>query len=184
MASRVADPRERFSAPWISVVIPCFDQPDEHLRECLESVRDQTLPHWEAIVVDDSSVRGDVIKVVAWFDDPRIRAVTHRRNRGLGAARNSGYRAARAELVALVDSDDRLTPSFLEETHRALAEVPSAGWAFTDVPRSSSSPVSTAPRLRRLRRIGASASVGGGGRLHGGSSDERGGGLGLLDHGQ
>jgi glycosyltransferase involved in cell wall biosynthesis len=38
-------------------VIPCFDQPDEHLHECLESVREQTFADWEVIVVDDGSTR-------------------------------------------------------------------------------------------------------------------------------
>ena len=123
---------KRTSGPRISVVIPCFAQPDEYLRACLESIRDQTFPVWEAVVVDDGSNRGDVARVVAGFDDPRMRMVRHPRNRGLGAARNSGYRAADGDLVALVDSDDRLAPSFLEETDRALREAPEADWAFTD----------------------------------------------------
>jgi hypothetical protein len=132
MASDVHDSTEGATPSRISVVIPCFNQVDEILRECLESVRDQTFPDWEAVVVDDGSIRGDVASVVVGFGDPRIRALSHARNRGLGAARNSGYRAVQGQLVALLDSDDRLAPSFLEETHRALREAPEAAWAFTD----------------------------------------------------
>jgi hypothetical protein len=132
MASGVHDSTEGATPSRISVVIPCFNQADEILRECLESVRDQTFPDWEAVVVDDGSIRGDVLGVVAGFGDPRIRAVIHPRNRGLGAARNSGYRAVQGQLVALLDSDDRLAPSFLEETHLALRDAPEADWAFTD----------------------------------------------------
>jgi glycosyltransferase involved in cell wall biosynthesis len=114
------------------VVIPCFIHSEDYLRECLESVRSQRFQHWEAIVVDDGSDRGDVAAVVAEFDDPRIGTLRHELNRGLGAARNTGYRASRAELVALLDSDDRLAPGFLEETNQALSEHPDVGWAFTD----------------------------------------------------
>jgi glycosyltransferase involved in cell wall biosynthesis len=114
------------------VAIPCFNPADGHLRECLESVRDQTFDRWEAIVVDDGSTNGDVAGVVAGLGDARIRTVKHPANRGLGAARNSGYRAALGEVVALLDSDDRLEPRFLEETYRALQETPEAEWAFTD----------------------------------------------------
>jgi hypothetical protein len=124
---------KRIGEPRISVVIPCFDQPDDHLLACLESVLDQTFPDWEAVVVDDGSIRANVADVVARLDDARIRTVRHPHNRGLGAARNSGYRAGRGELVALLDSDDRLAPSFLEETDRALRETPEAEWAFTDL---------------------------------------------------
>ncbi len=115
------------------MVIPCFNPVDEHLRECLESVRAQTSSQWEAIVVDDGSTNHDAVAgVVAGLDDARIRTVRHPVNRGLGAARNSGYRSALGEVVALLDSDDRLAPTFLEETYRALQDAPEAGWAFTD----------------------------------------------------
>jgi glycosyltransferase involved in cell wall biosynthesis len=115
------------------VVIPCFNPLDEHLRGCLESVRDQTFGQWEAIVVDDGSTNNDdVAGVVAAFGDERFRIVRHPVNRGLGAARNSGYRSALGEVVALLDADDRLAPRFLEETYRALQAAQEAGWAFTD----------------------------------------------------
>ena len=130
--SRGAMRTRSIDEPRISVVIPCFDQPDEHLRACLESVVEQTFPDWEAVVVDDGSIRANVADVVAGLDDARIRTVRHRHNRGLGAARNSGFRAGHGELVALLDSDDRLAPSFLEEADRALRDTPEAEWAFTD----------------------------------------------------
>jgi GT2 family glycosyltransferase len=132
MASGEHDLTEGSTLSRISVVVPSFNQADEIVRDCLESLRDQTFADWEAVVVDDGSIRGDVAGVVAGLGDPRIRTVSHARNRGLGAARNSGYRAVRSHLVALLDSDDRLAPSFLEETHRALREAPEADWAFTD----------------------------------------------------
>jgi hypothetical protein len=132
MASGEHDLTEGSTLSRISVVVPSFNQADEIVRDCLESLRDQTFADWEAVVVDDGSIRGDVAGVVAGLGDPRIRTVSHARNRGLGAARNSGYRAVQGQLVALLDSDDRLAPSFLQETRRALLEAPEADWAFTD----------------------------------------------------
>jgi hypothetical protein len=118
--------------PRISVVIPCFLRSEDHLRECLESVRGQRFGDWETIVVDDASILGDVAQVVESVGDARFRLTRHRENRGLGAARNTGYRLARANLVALLDADDKLDPGFLEAALRALEEHSEAGWAFTD----------------------------------------------------
>jgi glycosyltransferase involved in cell wall biosynthesis len=116
----------------VSVIIPSYNQPEDYLRECLESVRAQTIPSWEAIVVDDGSTVGDVRKVVESLEDGRIRVITHEANRGEGAARNSGIRSAGTSLIAQLDADDRLHPRFLEATTRALEEG-SADWVLVDL---------------------------------------------------
>lgn len=105
--------------PRVSVVVPCYNQPDEFLGACLSSLQRQTLPAWEAILVDDGSTRGDVAGVVAALGDARIRAIRHE-NRGMGGARNTGFRSARADLVLTLDADDRLDPPFLEVAVAAL----------------------------------------------------------------
>ncbi len=99
--------------PAVSLVIPVYNQA-ELLRDCLESVVRQTRGDWEAIVVDDCSTAGDPAAVVAAVGDPRFRVVRHERNRGLAAARNTGFREARTDWVLPLDADDLLEPIALE----------------------------------------------------------------------
>jgi len=105
--------------PKVTVVIPCYNQA-HYLVECLNSVLGQTLSFWEAIVIDDASTEGDAAAVAQALGDPRIRVVRHEKNRGLAAARNTGFRLASAPLVLPLDSDDMLAPTYLEQTVRAL----------------------------------------------------------------
>lgn len=94
--------------PVISVIVPSFNKP-EYLPECLESIRAQTFTDWECIVVSDGSPRVEEIRAaVAAMRDERFRLVEHKENRGLAAARNTGVRESRADLVICVDEDDRL----------------------------------------------------------------------------
>ena len=102
------------------------------LLECLQSVVAQELEDWEAIVVDDGTPTTEVRDSVEKLRDDRIRYARHVRNLGLGAARNTGFRAARADVVLPIDSDDTLDPSFLRVTMTALQEDSTADFVFTD----------------------------------------------------
>ena len=56
--------------------------------------------------------------------DPRIHIIDHTENRGLSAARNTGWRAARSEAIVLLDSDDLLEPTAVEKWFWHLATFP------------------------------------------------------------
>jgi len=115
----------------VSVVVPCFNQ-RHYLRECIESLRTQDLADWEMIVVDDCSTDGDPAEVLAEISDERIYLVRHEKNRGLGAARNTGFTAATAPLVLPLDSDDALAPTFLSALVRMLDADAELDCAFAD----------------------------------------------------
>ena len=120
------------SGPSVSVVIPAFNQAG-FLRECLESIAAQEMTDWEAIVVDDASTECDLEEVVAELHDARFRVIRHTRNRGEGAARNTGFESARATLVLPMDSDDKLHPEFLSVATRALVGAsPEVDCVYTD----------------------------------------------------
>jgi glycosyltransferase involved in cell wall biosynthesis len=105
----------RHDSPNISVIVPSYNKP-EYLPECLRSVQAQTFTDWECIVVNDGSPRGEEIRAaVAAMNDPRFRLVEHEKNRGLAAARNTGVREAKAELVICVDEDDWISEDCLEK---------------------------------------------------------------------
>ena len=93
----------------VSVVIPAYRRPDL-VERAIRSVRAQTARPAEVIVVDDAS--GDETGPRA--EQLGARVVTHERNRGEGAARNSGFDAAGNEWVALLDCDDEWLPDHLE----------------------------------------------------------------------
>lgn len=118
--------------PSISVVIAYHDEPKEFVRECLQSLVDQTFNSWDCVLVNDASRNDMVSAVVSEMQDDRFTIIHHSRNRGLGAARNTGIRATQASLIALVDADDRLDARFLELTHRALEDRSEADWVVVD----------------------------------------------------
>ena len=70
----------------------------------IESALAQTVP-CEVVIVDNASSDG-TLAYLATLADPRIRVITRDRNRGPSAARNAGLAAARADIVAFLDSDD------------------------------------------------------------------------------
>lgn len=92
------------NTPTVSIVIPAYRQA-EFLGEAIDSALGQTYPHVEVIVVDDCSP-DDTASVVGRYDDPRLSMVVHAVNRGLAAARNTGFAASHGALVAFLDADD------------------------------------------------------------------------------
>lgn len=114
----------------VSVIVPLYNRAARVIT-ALASLRAQTCENFEIIVVDDGSTDGSA-EVVDRIGDARIRIVTHRKNRGIPAARNTGLAAARGLYIAWLDSDDIARPvrlatqlAFLE-ANPAIAMVGSA----------------------------------------------------------
>ncbi len=108
--------------PIVSVVVPVFNT-RRYLEACLRSIAAQTLAEIEIICVDDGSTDGSHEVVAALqATDPRIRLLRHERNRGIGAARNTGVRAAQADYITAVDSDDTIEADMLAAMHAAAIE--------------------------------------------------------------
>jgi len=100
--------------PKISVIIPIYNV-EKYLDKCLNSVMNQTLKDIEIICVDDCSPDGSHLIVEKYAaEDSRISFIRHEENLGLGGARNTAIRAAKADFIASVDSDDYIEPTMLE----------------------------------------------------------------------
>lgn len=107
----------------MSVIIPTLNRP-QLLAEALESLERQTLPDWEAIVVDDGSKPAvDVDSLIARFG-PRIRGFSHETPRGGAAAKNTGVRHSRGEILAFLDDDDLYQPENIERVVGVLDRYP------------------------------------------------------------
>ena len=91
--------------PKVSVIIPVYNV-EEYLRECLDSVVNQTLKEIEIICVDDGSTDSslEILKEYA-KNDNRISVLTQE-NSGSGKSRNNGINNAKGEFIAFMDSDD------------------------------------------------------------------------------
>lgn len=112
----------------ISAIVPVFNG-ERYLASALDSVLSQTRPADEVVAVDDGSTDGTP-GVLKSFGD-RIRVV-RTENRGVGAARNAGLRAAAGDYVGFLDADDRWMPDKLAAFARALEGAPEAVLAFSD----------------------------------------------------
>ena len=97
--------KKHIENPKISLIIPVYNV-EKFLRECLDSVVNQTMRDIEIICINDGSTDGslDILKKYAAKDDRII--VINQTNGWLSAARNSGLKIARGEYIQFVDSDD------------------------------------------------------------------------------
>ena len=108
--------------PDISVVLATYNRAAT-LPRAIASVLAQQGASFELIVVDDAST-DRTREYLAGLADPRIRVVAAEHNLGPSGARNRGLAAARAEVVAFLDSDDAYRPGRLAVPLAALAAEP------------------------------------------------------------
>ncbi|HRY14454.1 MAG TPA: glycosyltransferase [Candidatus Competibacteraceae bacterium] len=110
--------------PLISLTIPCYNSPPRWLDALLASIRQQSYPAWECILVDDASPRtGHLAVIQRWCDkDSRFRLIQHERNQGVGGASQTGLEAAQGGYFAVVDHDDLLEPNALYEVAQAIRQ--------------------------------------------------------------
>jgi len=107
------------SAPDVSVVLATYNR-GYSLPRAIASVLAQEDVGFELIVVDDAS-HDNTGDYLATLRDPRIRTITADCNGGPSAARNLGLKAARAGIVAFLDSDDAYLPHRLAAPLAAFA---------------------------------------------------------------
>lgn len=110
----------------VSVVIPNWNGA-RFLPTCLDSLRSQTYPAIEVIVADNASTDGSCELLAR--DYPEVRLLALPENRGFAGAANAGIRAARGEIIALLNNDTEADPRWAAELVRALAQHPDAGSA-------------------------------------------------------
>jgi glycosyltransferase involved in cell wall biosynthesis len=130
------------SLPTVSVIIPCFNQ-GRFLPEALNSVRSQTLPATNIILVDDGST-DDTAAVAQRY--PEVKYV-RQPNRGLAAARNAGLACSSDDFIVFLDADDRLKPEALEVGRRELLAHPQCAlvWGYCVRISEHGQPLPTVP---------------------------------------
>lgn len=104
--------------PFFSVVIPLYNKAP-YVKECLDSVLNQTESNFEVLVIDDGSTDNgpDVIKQT--FSDTRISLIS-KGNGGVSSARNRGIELSLGEYIAFLDADDLWGPTHLHDIRAAI----------------------------------------------------------------
>jgi glycosyltransferase involved in cell wall biosynthesis len=109
--------------PLISVITPTYERAPL-LARAIDSVRAQSYPAWEMLVCSDGST-DDTAAVVAAAGDERIRLLDAP-HAGANVCRNRGLDAARGELIAYLDDDNRMHPDWLKAVAWAFEQRPEA----------------------------------------------------------
>lgn len=102
--------------PLISVIVPIYNV-EAYLDRCVESIVAQTYKNIEILLVDDGSPDSCPQICDDWAKrDERIKVV-HKVNGGLSDARNAGIECAQGEYLTFIDSDDYITPDYVDTLH-------------------------------------------------------------------
>ncbi len=107
----------------VSVIIPVYNA-EQYISDAVQSVFAQTLKEWELLIVDDGSTdrTSDICAVYQKMNAGGVKVITHEKNLGVGAARNTGIRAAYGKYIVFLDADDILTEDSLEVRVRKMEE--------------------------------------------------------------
>jgi GT2 family glycosyltransferase len=126
-AGAEAAPGAPSTVPTVSVVIPSFNG-WRFLPTCLDSLRRQSLQGFEVILVDNNSTDGSPDLLRDQY--PEVRVIVLKDNRSFfSGAVNAGIRAARAELIFLLNNDTEVDEGCLEALVGGLAAHPECGLA-------------------------------------------------------
>lgn len=98
----------------VSIIIPVY-KVEKYIKNCLDSLINQTYSKWEAILVDDGSPdrSGEICEEYAMLDK-RFKVI-HKENGGLSSARNEGIKHAHGDYIFYLDSDDFLHENTLAD---------------------------------------------------------------------
>ena len=119
--------------PLLSVVMPTWRAQPRWLEAAVASVRAQSYPRWELLMVDDGSgAEAQPLLDALAAKDSRIHLKRRPGRGGIAAATNDALELARGDFVAFLDHDDALAPSALAEVALHLAEHPETDVLYSD----------------------------------------------------
>lgn len=109
--------------PKVSVIVPVYNT-EQYLKECLDSIINQTLREIEIIIINDKSPDNSISIIKEYAkQDHRVILIDKKVNEGVGKARNDGIKAAKGEFVIFMDSDDLYPNDFvLEKLYNAAKQ--------------------------------------------------------------
>ena len=109
-------------SPKVSIIVPIYNV-EKYLRQCLDSIVNQTLKDIEIILVDDGSTDSCPSICDEYASKDKRIIVIHKENKGLGAAYNTGLDIAKGEYIGFVESDDFIELNMYEELYKRAVET-------------------------------------------------------------
>lgn len=108
--------------PFFTVVIPLYNK-ENYVEDTLRSVLAQTFADYEVLIIDDCSTDNS-LNVVTPYLSEKVRLISHQKNSGLSASRNTGIRNAGAQWITFLDADDTWKPQLLEAFRQMIGQFP------------------------------------------------------------
>lgn len=122
--------------PKISVIVPVYNVEPHMLRECIDSVRNQTYKNYELILVDDCSTMPEVRETLESYQSKKesdnIIIFYREENGHISKCTNTGISLATGEFIGLLDCDDVLAPNALYEIAKKLNEDSDYDFIYSD----------------------------------------------------
>lgn len=105
----------------ISVIVPVYKVSAEYLRECIDSILNQSLKSTEVVLISDGALDEQISVMKEYESEERVQLL-FQENRGVSVARNAGIDAARGKYITFVDSDDYIDKDMCKEVLEAIKE--------------------------------------------------------------
>ena len=120
--------------PLISLVMPTYNTKKDLLKLAFESVLRQTYANWELCVADDASTQPETLEVLHHYEcmDTRIKITYRKTNGHISAASNSAIEMVTGDYIALLDHDDELPDTALQEVVNEINKFPNAKLIYSD----------------------------------------------------
>ena len=103
----------------ISVIVPCYNV-SNFIEDCYISLKNQTYENFEVIFVNDGSKDDTLQKIKTYCEDNARFRYVDQENKGLSGARNTGIAESKGKYLCFIDSDDAVSPRFLENMYFAI----------------------------------------------------------------
>ncbi|MCI8858086.1 MAG: glycosyltransferase [Lachnospiraceae bacterium] len=135
LARQVRQEQKFVYRPLISVVVPCYQTPEDYLLQMLDSVRLQSYSNWQ-LCLADATPSDQVAKVVEsycqQYSETRIIYRHLQENQGIAGNTNAGINFAQGEWIGLLDHDDLLAPNALYEMVALMNQEPQMEALYSD----------------------------------------------------
>lgn len=127
-------PKPCSKQPTFSIVLPTYNTLPRHLIDCIQTVQNQTYPHWQLCIVDDASTQKEHLQLIHQYaqQDPRIVFYQRTQNGHISVASNDALNLATGEYTLLLDHDDLLCKHTLHLFTDAINKNPQAQLLYAD----------------------------------------------------
>jgi glycosyltransferase involved in cell wall biosynthesis len=106
---------------YVSVIVPCYND-GIYLKECLDSVLNQTYTDWECIIIDNGST-DNTKEVASYFAQKDKRFIyKNQSQKGVSSARNNGIKSSGGKYIFPLDADDKISETYLQKAVNILEE--------------------------------------------------------------